>query len=251
MVGTGNRRFFSLRHFFVLLAFLTFDLILFFACWTSFRADRSDRLRENVALNRVADNVTCSNLDARDFIRKLFAQLESEGKPLFNVVTMNLPATAISFLDVFRGLYAKRNLPRAGANGAEDEKKAQSRVYTQADMPRIHCYCFSRGETLAEMTQKALERVNNVLGCTPDVQVWDVRNVAPKKQMFCLSFDLPLACGTATGAKTQGASGADDSAMKSAGVKRKADGPNSASVTAESSGGSAVAQSAITSKRRK
>ncbi|GAB5363142.1 hypothetical protein AAMO2058_000858100 [Amorphochlora amoebiformis] len=130
-------------------------------------------LKENVKLNKVEDKVTCFNEDARVFLRKITRELIEEKRPMYNVVTMNLPATAIEFLDAFQGLFPKD--------------------FTQEQMPRIHCYCFSRGETLEEMIKGALERASGVLGSKlTNASVHNVRDVAPKKNMLCLSFHLPL-----------------------------------------------------------
>ncbi|KAJ7597397.1 Met-10+ like-protein-domain-containing protein [Mycena floridula] len=88
---------------------------------------------------------------------------------------MNLPDTAIQFLDAFRGVIS-----------AQDAS-----VYEQ--MPLIHCYCFTR-----ELEQEPAEidirkRVQESLGesVTEDVVVRRVRSVAPGKEMYCITFRLP------------------------------------------------------------
>lgn len=94
---------------------------------------------------------------------------ESVKGPRFpNHYIMNLPATATDFLDAFIGLY----------HGYE---------ITESELPWIHCYCFSKtGNQEADV----ISRVEKVLGPIVDAQVFNVRNVAPKKDMMCISFRL-------------------------------------------------------------
>ncbi|MCO5608779.1 hypothetical protein L7F22_062995 [Adiantum nelumboides] len=84
-------------------------------------------------------------------------------------IVMNLPASALNFLDVFRGLLSKEKW--------------------KGMMPRVHCYCFMRAhETVADV----LKHAEGVLGGSiVNPTVWEVRDVAPNKAMLCLSFDLP------------------------------------------------------------
>jgi tRNA (guanine37-N1)-methyltransferase len=53
----------------------------------------------------------------------------------------------------------------------------------------IHCYCFSKE---VDQHKDVLDRVEKILGKV-DAQIHKVRNVAPKKDMFCISFRLPSA----------------------------------------------------------
>ena len=113
------------------------------------------------------EDLTCYNMDARGFCH----QLHDEGIE-FHHVLMNLPATAPEFLDAFRG-------------------------FTGKSLPRIHVHCFGpKGSKESE--QEAIERCTAALGCSLDaaehqVSVHTVRNVAPKKNMYCVSFNLPQA----------------------------------------------------------
>lgn len=127
----------------------------------------------NKALNHVPDHLLHNyNMDARDFIRRLIADGVA-----FTDVIMNLPATATAFLDVFVGAFP------AGP---------ESPWRTGAVLPVIHCYCFSRA---ADMLADAVTMVEAVIGTSlaPDevVDVYDVRDVAPRKHMICVSFRLP------------------------------------------------------------
>ncbi|XP_057420776.1 tRNA (guanine(37)-N1)-methyltransferase 2 isoform X2 [Lotus japonicus] len=87
-------------------------------------------------------------------------------------VIMNLPASAVQFLDAFRGLIQKKNW--------------------KGCLPWIHCYCFIRAtETPESLLAEAESRINaRIL----DPIFHRVRDVAPNKAMFCLSFRLPVAC---------------------------------------------------------
>lgn len=90
----------------------------------------------------------------------------------FDHVIMNLPASALQFLDVFKGLL--------------------SRKYWKGSLPWIHCYCFVRSNESEESVLAEAE-------ATLDAKIQDphfhrVRDVAPNKAMFCLSFRLPAEC---------------------------------------------------------
>ena len=57
-------------------------------------------------------------------------------------------------------------------------------------LPRVHCYCFARA---VETESDVLARCEEHLGCPMpgDTTVYSVRDVAPNKQMMCVSFGLP------------------------------------------------------------
>lgn len=105
----------------------------------------------------------------------------------FNHYILNLPASAITFLPSFIGLYAGR-----------EELFAPS---TDAKLPIIHVHCFStKSDDNKEEEMKICNEVSEQLGyemrpgdieTEGEVQVWDVRDVAPLKRMFCASFRLP------------------------------------------------------------
>ncbi|KAK7388766.1 hypothetical protein VNO78_23593 [Psophocarpus tetragonolobus] len=87
-------------------------------------------------------------------------------------VIMNLPASAVQFLDAFRGLI--------------------SRKYWKGCLPWIHCYCFIRASETPETIMAVAESALNAP--IQDSRFHRVRDVAPNKAMFCLSFRLPEAC---------------------------------------------------------
>lgn len=96
---------------------------------------------------------------------------------------MNLPGSALSFLPSFIGLYAGHEHIFA--------------PHTEKLLPLIHVYCFStKSGDNAEEEVKICKDISRLLGCeikpdTPDTEIFDVRDVAPKKRMFCASFRLP------------------------------------------------------------
>ena len=161
------------------------------------------------ALNKVEDYVTPFNTDGHKFIKDAARQLaqtdrsvtervaEGGGKisrsketkvkevtrtqpKFFSHYVMNLPASATDFLPDFVGLY----------KGIEQE-------ITDSDLPMIHCYCFeTKSDDNVEQANRICELISKHIGFnittdTPETTIWDVRDVAPKKRMFCASFRLP------------------------------------------------------------
>ncbi|RKP10764.1 guanine(37)-N1-methyltransferase [Thamnocephalis sphaerospora] len=140
---------------------------------------------ENAKLNKVKALHTY-NLDGRDFIRKAFEDLkqadETAGRPFkpFDHVAMNLPATAIEFVDAFRGVLADK-LPAPTESNAD--LAASPKVM-------VHCYCFSKSD---DPITDVVERTGQVLGeplLAGTYEVFRVRRVAPHKEMLCVSFRL-------------------------------------------------------------
>jgi tRNA (guanine37-N1)-methyltransferase len=178
-------------------------------------------LVDNVKINKVGDFVRPFNTDGGDFIRQAAADLlkaehsvpiypktkfsrskpEENKKPaplktlvqprIFSHYVMNLPASAITFLPSFIGLYS--NVPGMPAG----EIKKLLAPHTEQKLPMIHVHCFStKSDDNAEEIKGICEEISRQLQCeitpeTPDVNIHDVRDVAPKKRMFCASFRLP------------------------------------------------------------
>ena len=108
----------------------------------------------------------CYNMDARAFCH----QLQDQGIE-FHHVLMNLPGTAPEFLDCFRG-------------------------FIGSFLPRIHVHCFGPKSESDDTKESLILRCSNALGCTINVKdhqvsVHMVRDVSPKKNMYCISFTLP------------------------------------------------------------
>ncbi|KAG9255043.1 Met-10+ like-protein-domain-containing protein [Emericellopsis atlantica] len=106
--------------------------------------------------------------------------------PVISHFVMNLPASALEFLHNFRGLY----------HGQE----SLFAPHTQAQLPMVHAHCFAPKPNDEAAVQTALDRVEKELGVKlvqgngeveGQATVYDVRDVAPQKLMFCVSFRLP------------------------------------------------------------
>lgn len=110
--------------------------------------------------NNKCKNLHTYNIDGRAFIHHLQYQNVE-----FDHAIMNLPASAPEFLDAFRGF--KGNT-----------------------LPKIHVYCFTGKDYDAK--KAAVARCEKALGCNlSNASVHLVRDVAPKKNMLCVSFTLP------------------------------------------------------------
>ncbi|GAA5871834.1 hypothetical protein JCM3774_000314 [Rhodotorula dairenensis] len=103
-----------------------------------------------------------------------------------NHYIMNLPASALTFLDAFRGLYR----PLYDQVGEDEAKKA---IEEAGGLPIVHCYCFTK--EIEGAVEDICQRATEVLGFKvhpglQDFAVRFVRDVAPKKEMYCLEFRL-------------------------------------------------------------
>jgi tRNA (guanine37-N1)-methyltransferase len=186
-------------------------------------------LQDNVKLNKVSRLVECFNMDGRDFVDKI-----AHDRQAFQHVLMNLPADGISFTDVFVGIFA-----RAGRLRSE----------TDIVYPKIHTYCFSKTEALPAARVDVTERLLRTLellppadfaalpaGATdadylergpeilaraaavlPNLQVREIRDVAPRKLMLCVEFSLTEEIAFATSSRQV------DNAAGGAGARRPRD----------------------------
>ncbi|OTB06614.1 hypothetical protein M426DRAFT_20712 [Hypoxylon sp. CI-4A] len=106
--------------------------------------------------------------------------------PTISHFVMNLPASAITFLPHFRGLYAGREQLFAPHTGTR--------------LPVVHVHCFApRADDDASLID-VCERISAEIGVEMrlgevendhEVSVLEVRNVAPNKHMSCASFRVP------------------------------------------------------------
>ncbi|ODV90377.1 hypothetical protein CANCADRAFT_13050, partial [Tortispora caseinolytica NRRL Y-17796] len=163
-------------------------------------------LVENEQLNKVGEFLRCHNLDGREFIRqsprlllewrriKGAVAVRTKTKPVKTTTvpvpqtiarySMNLPDSALQFLDAFRGVF--RDVPEYAPSNVE--------------MPIIHVYCFYKyppGEQEPEsnrvqgdLTRIVNERLAHIFAPS-DIEFRFVRKVAPAKDMYCLTFTLP------------------------------------------------------------
>lgn len=121
---------------------------------------------------------------------------------LIDHFVMNLPATALEFLDAFRGLYT-RLAAHAGHEAWQAEWEARRNVPGLELWPMVHVHCFTKevdraGEDICQRASQALGldeadylRPPGTPHATPDLSLHLVRSVAPSKDMYCLSFRLP------------------------------------------------------------
>jgi len=152
-----------------------------------------EALATNVRLNKLADRVDVSCGDGRLKIRDAVLRLwrnppfHSPHIPLLpDHFIINLPDSAISFLDSFIGLYHPLQLD----NGFLDAVHAKNRG------PLLHCYCFTKHVDHPE--PDICQRVSAVM--ETDIsrttagrfELKFVRAVAPHKDMYRLTFELPL-----------------------------------------------------------
>jgi tRNA (guanine37-N1)-methyltransferase len=137
-------------------------------------------------------NLPTKGTKRRISTERLPTTLEYSSPPTFDHFIMNLPATAINFLDAFIGVYAGQ------------EKLFQPR--TDRKLPLIHVYCFAGNseDQLAERIEicdRISERIDYKI--TPEdcatgsgnkaieLAIRDVRLVSPTKMMYCATFRLP------------------------------------------------------------
>jgi tRNA (guanine37-N1)-methyltransferase len=170
-------------------------------------------LEDAIQRNKVTDYVRPTNTDGRRYIvdatRELYHATEqkrieilsktksrtSKEKPrviktliqprFFKHYIMNLPASALSFLPSFVGLYTAANIPQTEGT----------------PLPKIHAYCFStKSDDNVEEGKKICAEITEFLGremkpgkddVEGEVGIVDVRDVAPNKRMFLASFMLP------------------------------------------------------------
>ena len=137
-----------------------------------------DAMKRNAEINHVRHRMKSYNMDGRAFIHKMRDELltaspatEGATKPLPTIhFTMNLPATAVEFLDAFQGW----------SSTEYDTHRAQ-----------VHVYCFSSAtDFLADALVQAKHFLGHAAATIHEASVHHVRNVAPKKEMLCVSFSL-------------------------------------------------------------
>lgn len=99
---------------------------------------------------------------------------------------MNLPGSATTFLHCYRGVYAGR-----------EELFAP---HTEAKLPVVHVHCFAPKFSDEEVAEDINKRIFDEIGVklpvgddvdAGQVSIYDVRDVAPNKRMFCASFRIP------------------------------------------------------------
>lgn len=178
-------------------------------------------LQHNINSNKVSDFVNPLNLDGREFIRqsptllldwcnkvKVVEQKRlvkkrkiSKDKPaeykvdkfeipkFFSNFVMNLPDSALTFLDEFIGLYSR-----------DEEVEKIVRSLPDFKLPMIHVHCFEKFDAhepeppIEELHRRVHLKITKILDFDLPFELCEfhlVRKVAPTKPMFCVSFQLP------------------------------------------------------------
>lgn len=153
-------------------------------------------LKVNIGINKVESLVSSFNLDGREFLR-LIASREfgpigksgAEGSqkpegPAVKHIIMNLPATAVEFLDALRGSFDRD-------------------MWRDDELPMVHVYAFVR--VPVESVDHLQARIEKALGCNLDLapEFHQVRDVAPNKHMYCASFRVPRTAAFVSETKRQ------------------------------------------------
>lgn len=113
---------------------------------------------------------------------------------IFAHYVMNLPAIATDFLPSFIGLFARP--PVSEALGITDPATLFA-PHTDVQLPMVHVYCFGtksddNNEQEIDICKRISEKLEfEITRETLDGEIYDVRDVAPNKRMFCASFRLP------------------------------------------------------------
>ncbi|EEQ36691.1 hypothetical protein CLUG_00814 [Clavispora lusitaniae ATCC 42720] len=183
-------------------------------------------LKENISLNNVQQFVQPYNYDGREFIREspriLLEWAKSEGKvqktktikrrkvdpqtkekittkdvevtsvpipKFFTNYVMNLPDSALTFLDEFVGLYSRFPEVEEAVKNDPDFK-----------LPIINVHCFEKYSptetepSMEELHRRVHAKIVKLIGFEAPFEKFSfhlVRKVSPTKPMFCVTFELP------------------------------------------------------------
>lgn len=107
---------------------------------------------------------------------------------------MNLPATALDFLDAYRGLYAHL-AEHVGLHELEQEMQSKAQdLGESADLPTVHVYTFTK--QVERAADDIVGRANAVLGLAEDSKE---RLIAPEAQDITTAAPLTASTNPATG----------------------------------------------------
>lgn len=154
-------------------------------------------LTRNVKINKLNEkdddtNIYCFNMDAREFIKACINQLKTHDteesnfdgkfpdKPLkVDIIYMNLPKDALEFLDVFKGLF----------NGCKPEYYEKGKN----NLPIVYVYCFAKEISAKEEIIERMRKSLDYEGFNEShiLKIHNIKDVSPKKFMFCVSFRIP------------------------------------------------------------
>lgn len=142
-------------------------------------------LQHNMKRNKCQQQAKVFNKDGRDFIAQDLKtdlldrwQKANDSEEYKIHITMNLPALSVEFLNEFRGLYEKEY--------NEGVLKSEHKL----NFPLVHVYSFAKGTNTKELVlQLVEENLQMKLGDNLE-GIYFVRNVAPNKDMYRVSFYL-------------------------------------------------------------
>uniref|UniRef100_A0A804JDL5 tRNA (guanine(37)-N1)-methyltransferase n=1 Tax=Musa acuminata subsp. malaccensis TaxID=214687 RepID=A0A804JDL5_MUSAM len=168
-------------------------------------------LRINAQINKVEDRVYTYNMDARAFMHHIMTVPDSDSKQKTGeavskddhskelatnekeVVTQEMLNAGKDHQDSLNGSSVKENTAvkrQLDKAGNDVFKGLIQREHWRGSLPWIHCYCFIRStETKGSILSKAESLLSTKI---TDPIFHRVRDVAPNKAMFCLSFKLPI-----------------------------------------------------------
>ncbi|KAH8395358.1 hypothetical protein KR222_010912 [Zaprionus bogoriensis] len=138
-------------------------------------------LQHNAKRNKCLQHIKMFNKDGREFILQdlredlLQRWRTPAATPHAIHITMNLPAMAVEFLDALRSLYSAEEL---------------AELPETLNYPLVHVYSFAKGEDTKTLVRQLVE---SNLGAVLDTELQGisfVRNVAPNKDMYRVSFSL-------------------------------------------------------------
>ncbi|XP_076958764.1 tRNA (guanine(37)-N(1))-methyltransferase 2-like [Bidens hawaiensis] len=133
------------------------------------KVSNEEKNSENGSLKSVDGHVAVKTKGSKNKRIKTSVPFTNKSWEHVDHVVMNLPASALQFLDVFRGLIQWN--------------------YWKGSLPWIHCYCFIRS---TETQDSVVSEAESLLNAKIHEPVFHrVRDVAPNKAMYCLSFRLP------------------------------------------------------------
>lgn len=138
-------------------------------------------LQKNATANKLKSNFKAFNMDGRDFLRNIvkddILSRRAQNLPGSEHIIMNLPASAIEFLDILPDWFTH-----------EEFKKVCLKPLI------FHVYCFVKANKTDNVCKLGRLLVEQKLGYTLStdaiVNIQDIRDVAPNKEMVRVSFLL-------------------------------------------------------------
>jgi len=138
-------------------------------------------LQKNAAINKLKDNFKAFNMDGREFLRSIVKEniLLRRTQNLLGTehIIMNLPASAIEFLDILPDWFTQEELKK---------------VYQKSLVFHVYCFVKASKEDDACKLGKLLieEKLGYTLSADSIIDIHNIRDVSPSKDMVRVSFLL-------------------------------------------------------------